>query len=212
MLTARPTRIGRWFWKTFSTLGIRFRFHDFHIMGDIIPRSNQSILLLGNHISWWDGFWPLYVNHQLFHKEYYVMMLEKELSQRQFMRQGGAFSIQPGSRSMLESLQYTRKLLENPENLVLMYPQGKIHSIYDTEIEFAPGIERILKKTQGSVQVVFFAAFVEFLSQSKPTVFFRMQAYELPDSLAKGELAEAYQRYYEEALQMQVAYVREFYG
>ena len=132
------------------------------------------------------------------------MMLEEELIQRPFMRQGGAFSIQPGNRSMIHSLNYAAELLQVPENMVLIYPQGKIHSLYESNIEFASGINHILKKAGPKVQAIFFAAMIDFLSKAKPTVRFYLRELSFsPDT----NLNEEYQKFYDECQQRQKAFV-----
>jgi len=147
----------------------------------------RSLLLVGNHISWWDGFWPLYLNRRYWHKHYHVMMLETQLRARPFMRQGGAFSILPGSRTVLDSLAYAGQLLEDPTKLVLMFPQGKIHSLYQPEIRFARGAERLWQPERS--QLFFLAAFPEYLSHPRPTLFYYVEEANADQALAEGYAA-----------------------
>jgi hypothetical protein len=51
-------------------------------------------------------------------------MPEEQLATRMFLNKAGAFSIKPGSRSAIESLNYASSLLYEPENLVVVFPQG----------------------------------------------------------------------------------------
>ena len=150
MIPAKPTFRGRLFWNTFVRVSMKVAFKEVIIEGERI-NPEHSIVLIGNHISWWDGFFALYLNQHIFNKQYYVMMLEKELRKQRFMRQGGAFSIEPGSRSMVRSFAYTQELLASPQNLVTIFPQGKIHSQYETAISFQPGIGKMLDPDRGRV-------------------------------------------------------------
>ena len=162
-----------------------------------------SILLIGNHISWWDGFFALWLNQQVFQRNYYVMMLEEELNKRKFMRQGGAFSINPGNRSIVESLSYTTSLLNDPGNLVVVFPQGKIHSQYETDIVFQPGIGKILDRVEGKTQVVFYAAHMDYLSYPKPILHFRLKSYVHQKGNSSSVIENAYREHYRRSLAAQ---------
>ena len=135
------------------------------------------------------------------------MMLEDELAKRSFMRQGGAFSIQPGSRSMIDSLNYAAELLQNPGNMVLLYPQGKIHSLYETDIQFGTGINHILKKAGSQVQVIGFVVLLDFMSRAKPTLRFYLKEMIYSPEL---DLNAAYQKFFNECLEKQKTFVLSF--
>ncbi|MEO1448923.1 MAG: hypothetical protein AAFV07_05305, partial [Bacteroidota bacterium] len=97
IIPAAPSRFGRWAWETFCSLSIAWSFDHVEVMMDKLSvAKDKSILLVGNHISWWDGFWPIWLNARHIGKQYHVMMLEEQLRPRMFMTKGGAFSIQPG--------------------------------------------------------------------------------------------------------------------
>lgn len=46
---------------------------------------NKSILFIGNHFSWWDGFFTYYLKMHLFKKDFNVMMLEEELKKEFYL-------------------------------------------------------------------------------------------------------------------------------
>lgn len=205
MIPAAPTRFGRWVWQNFCRYSIRLAFSDFQIVGDAQRLDPQrSGLLIGNHISWWDGFWPIELNRRLWRREYYVMMLESQLSIRPFMRRGGAFSIDPGQRSMVQSVRYAAELLQDPQHLVLIFPQGKIHSQYDHDFSFAPGVSKVLQLAGDRTQVIFYAALLDYGSQARPIL--RMYL-ETPELAPGQDLAPAYQRFFEASVQAQQAWV-----
>ncbi len=157
---------------------------------------DKSVLMIGNHISWWDGFWPIEMNRRLWKRSYFVMMLETQLSIRPFLRQGGAFSIQPGSRDMIASLRYASSLLGDPRNIVLIFPQGKIHSQYARDVAFAAGVEKILRQAAGPVQVLFYAAFLDYGSFSQPTLRIILRRW---DHDGDPSIHAAYLRFFNEA-------------
>lgn len=201
MIVASPSALGRFFWENFSAWSMRvcFRRVEYDRELKIVP--DQALLLIGNHISWWDGFWPMMLNKWFFRKKYHVMMLESELSKRLFMTKGGAFSINPGNRSMVETIRYTAGLLENPANMVLMYPQGKIHSIYDDDFVFQPGLEKIYQRCTKPFQTVFFAAMVDYGSFPRPLLRMYLSVYN--GGFAAEEITRAYREFYATALEQQ---------
>ena len=135
------------------------------------------ILMLGNHTSWWDGFLAQYINLELFNRKVHIMMLEEQLEKRMFLNRTGAYSIRKGHRSALESLKYTAGLLSDPGNLVILFPQGKIHSILDHPVTFEPGWYRIFKDVARPVQVVFFITLFDFFSSRKPELHIYLYDY-----------------------------------
>lgn len=169
MITAAPTILGRWFWQTTARIGIKRQFRNFLLIDPVSVSPERSVLLIGNHISWWDGFLAMEANRQIWRKKFYVMMLEDQLEKRPFMRQTGAFSVKPGSRDVITSLQYAADLLADPRHIVLIFPQGKIHSQHDRSFRFGAGVERILRHCP-TTQIVFFASFLDYGSYPTPTV------------------------------------------
>ncbi|MEZ4774378.1 MAG: lysophospholipid acyltransferase family protein [Bacteroidia bacterium] len=201
MIVASPSLFGRFFWENFSAWSMRVCFRKVEYDRELKIAPDKALLLIGNHISWWDGFWPMMLNKWFFRKEYHVMMLESELSKRLFMTKGGAFSINPGNRSMVETIRYTASLLENPANMVLMYPQGKIHSIYDDNFVFQPGLEKIYQRCTKPFQTVFFASMVDYGSFPRPLLRMYLSVYS--GGFSAEEITQAYRQFYATARERQ---------
>ncbi len=146
-------------------------------MGDVDVRNN-SVLLIANHTGWWDGFWALYVSYSIYRKKYHFMMLEPELRKRWLFNYSGGFSVAHGSRSSIESLNYTAELLKDSGNLALMFPQAKMHSIYNDNLKFERGVEYILKRCEVKPKIVFLATLVDYFEHPKPDVYFYLGEYE----------------------------------
>lgn len=186
-----------WFYTRFFNWYIhRIMASDFHKV-EIIGSENvekKAVLMLGNHVSWWDGFWALYLNNQLFKKKIHVMMLEDQLRMRRFLSKFGAFSIDPNTRSVVESLNYSVDLLSNPNNLLVMYPQGKLHSMHQSDIVFERGIEKILSRCV-EVNLMFYAAFVDYFSNRKPTLTIYIEQVEF-DRYNSSDLNSMYCDFY----------------
>jgi hypothetical protein len=159
---------------------------------------HQSILLLPNHYSWWDGFLMYYLNKLVFKKQFHVMILEETGRKFFFMKYLGAYTVQKGSRDILASLDYTASLLAEPDNLVLIFPQGTLYSNFTDEIKFQNGLSRVLNLAAGQFQTVFAVSFIEYLQNKKPTANINLEV--VADSFTNIEgLKIAFQTYYQSA-------------
>nr|WP_319269082.1 1-acyl-sn-glycerol-3-phosphate acyltransferase [uncultured Draconibacterium sp.] len=175
-------------------------FQSFTINGAIQDKS-LPILLICNHVSWWDGIWTLYTNQQLFKRKYHFMMLEEELRKNWFFQYTGGFSITKQSKSIFETFDYTAKLLSDAQNLVLLFPQGNIKSIYQNQFEFEKGIEKILQRTKNEIQIIFQANLIDYFADAKPNAFFFLQQYTGAYELKK--LETAYNIFYKQCMEAQ---------
>jgi 1-acyl-sn-glycerol-3-phosphate acyltransferase len=108
---------------------------------------NASVLLISNHQSWWDGILLFLINKRYWKKKFHVMMLEEELKKRMFLSRLGAFSVHKKSSSVGTSLEYAEKILEDPNNLVLIFPQGRIESPFSTQFTWPKGVQTLAKST-----------------------------------------------------------------
>lgn len=186
------------FFKLYTLWKIRRNFHGVHIKGGYTEK-DLPLLLVSNHISWWDGFWAMYVNLKLFRRKFYFMMLEEQLRKHMFFNKAGGYSVRKGSRSLIDTLIYTASLLEDKSNLVLLFPQGEFSSLYEAEIRFEKGIEYILKKTSAKVQIIFMVNLIEYFSESKPGLFIYISEYQGQDFDAVSLEAE-YNRFYKRCI------------
>ncbi|MFC2112998.1 lysophospholipid acyltransferase family protein [Bacteroidota bacterium] len=168
-----------------------------------IHQSYQSpVLLIGNHFSWWDGFIGYYLNFTIFKKRYHVMMLEEQLEKRMFLSKVGAFSVNKSSRSITESLSYSSEILSNRDNLLLLFPQGKIETIYTRSFVFERGIEKILTGLPETPIVYFMVNLVDYFSKEKPSLFIRTEKFD--GDLTRENIQDSYNRFYDNCVSKQV--------
>ncbi|HEX2921656.1 MAG TPA: lysophospholipid acyltransferase family protein [Bacteroidales bacterium] len=173
------------FFRLYTNLSIRRSFHRVVISGEIAD-NGLPVLVLSNHTSWWDGFWIVYMNMKLFKRRFFFMMLESQLRKKMFFNHTGGYSVLQGSRSILESIEYTIELLNDKENMVLLFPQGRIESIHNRNISFAKGIARISERLKGKVQVVFAVCLPDYFSERKPSVYIYLGEYDYSVQCAKA--------------------------
>ncbi len=187
------------FFKFYAAYKIRRNFNSVTISNKFID-NGLPLLLICNHLSWWDGFWVMYANLKVFHRKFHFMMLEEQLRKYSFFINSGGYSVKKHNRSVLESINYTIEILRVNENLVMLFPQGKITSIYDQSVHFESGLERILKAVNGKVQVVFLANLVDFFSNSKPSLFIYIQGWNNTENEISG-IQEDYNSFYKACIE-----------
>ncbi len=155
---------------------IKRDFRKVTIIGDFTP-DDRSILLVPNHFSWWDGFFAWELNRKHLNKKFYLMMLESELNKYMFFSKLGAFSINPSSKGMLESLRYASNTLEQPGNLMVFFPQGKLYSQHHITLEFQKGIERIVANSH-KFRLLMCANLIDYYAYRKPSLNIYIQEFE----------------------------------
>lgn len=156
------------FYCWYAKIMVRRHFSNFIVD---VPKISQSrpLLVLSNHHTWWDGFWVLLVNKRFLKKRFHVMMLDEQLKKHPTFAHIGAFGIAKGRRQVLESLDYTVGLLSSSDNMVLVFPQGKLHSQHIEQMEFGKGIGYVLKN-QPDIDVLMLVSFTDYFEHQRPEV------------------------------------------
>lgn len=189
------------FFELYSLVKIKLNFSEVHILGELNP-SNKALLIIANHISWWDGFWIVYLNLKKLHRRFHFMMLREQLEKNWYFKYAGGYSVEKKSRSIIESLDYTAGLLNNPRNMVLIFPQGEIKSMHGQEMVFEKGIQRIMEKTSGEIQIVFVANLIDYFSAPKPGIYMHIESYS-GNLFDKNTLESEYNVFYRSAVDYQ---------
>jgi 1-acyl-sn-glycerol-3-phosphate acyltransferase len=186
------------FFKMYALYKVRRNFNEVKITGAFEDKK-LPVLLVSNHMSWWDGFWAMYLNIKVLHRKFHFMMLEEQLRRYSFFINTGGYSVRKGSRSIVETIDYTKRLLADNRNMVLLFPQGRITSVYDQSLKFEKGLDHILKNMEGKVHVVFLANLVDYLSFEKPTLYMYLREYFFSGS-GSARPEEEYNRFYRECM------------
>ena len=126
------------------------------------------------------------------------MVLEETMQRVNIFKYLGGFSIAKNSKQIMGSLNYAAELLSNPDNMVLIFPQGKLYSNFVDAIAFEKGLLKIAAQAAGNFQYVFAATFIENLEHKKPVVNISFKTYKEAD-IVPGEIQRAYQRHYQSA-------------
>ena len=197
MILPKHSKFHGWLLTLFLKNKFKSNFSKFEIAGKLELTQDKSILLIGNHSTWWDGFIGWHLNQTLFKKKFHVLMLEEQLKKFWFFRYCGAFGIQPNSRKTIESLELSKNILNDPNNLLNYFPQGKFHSLYDLNPSFKKGIEKILIE-KPTCQIIFFGIFFEFFENEKPMLKVYLEEFKnMNENISKTDLEQAFHQFLE---------------
>lgn len=153
---------------------LRKSFHSFYLHGSAPEISDRPIILAPNHSTWWDGFFVYILNQLYLKKKFHIMILEEQLAKYRFFRRLGGFSIdQLSPKKMMESLQYTSRLLNDTRNLAVIFPQGELLPNHIRPIACRPGIGRILKMAEIEIDLIPLSIKTQHLGEQNAEVFFK---------------------------------------
>jgi 1-acyl-sn-glycerol-3-phosphate acyltransferase len=190
------------FFQLYGIYLIKKKFHSVNFNGKIRDEK-LPVIVLSNHISWWDGFWIMYFNRKILKRKFYFMMLEDQLRKHWYFNYCGGFSVNKNSKSLIESLKYCIDLLEHTDNMVLLFPQGEIKSMHMQNIEFQKGIEYILHNCSNNIQILFIANIIDYFSNPKPTLNIYFEEY-TEKAFEIKNLEEAYNKFYLKSINTQI--------
>ncbi|WP_165852101.1 1-acyl-sn-glycerol-3-phosphate acyltransferase [Mucilaginibacter terrenus] len=165
----------KWIFRTYVNRLVKNEFHEI-TYNNVLIDPERSVLLIGNHFSFWDGLILFYLNEKLFKKKFHVMILEETARKSSMLRYGGAFTVNKTSKDVIASLNYAAELLKDPSKLVLMFPQGKLFSNFVEEVKFEKGVMRLIDKAGERCQVIFAATFIQYFRHKKPNVNVYLEA------------------------------------
>jgi len=166
----------RWFWDRY----LKWKYHRafaricFNLeaaLGQLDP--SLPVILIPNHISWWDGFFCFEVQNRLRPGSgIYSLMLESELKKFPILRQVGCFGMEPGNPVSVRRafLEFRELVVKNPYRTLTFFPQGEISPLRQRPLGFLRGIET-LTKIIGRLQYVPLGIHIEPLNREKPTAF-----------------------------------------
>ena len=201
---ARHIPLFVWFFKIYIHWNLKIKFNRLSVVYKNLTIDNPtSLLVVANHFTWWDGFLIHWLNEMCWGKKFHVMMLESQLKKFKILNKAGAYAINKDSREVLTTLDYTVKILSNPNHLVLMFPQGQITSMHVKHIHFKKGLERIVHKIKDSGTLVFVVVLVDYYSTKKPNLFFYVKDVKQSYQYSSEELEQQYNEFYIECIEMQ---------
>lgn len=171
---------------------------------DTLHTHEQSaVLLLANHFSWWDGYLMVYLNNKVFKKKFHVLVTSTDYHDRWFLKYFGAFAPEQKGKDVVETLLYAGQLLDDPSNLVLLFPQGKLYSGHIGSVSFEKGIMQVLNASKKKFQIVFSATLSDYFAHRKPEVKTYLSTWEAEEYTSLQLLKSEYNKHYDRAIRTQ---------
>lgn len=166
---------------------------------------DKAILLLSNHFSWWDGFLMFQLNRLYFKKKFHIIITEDNYKKVWFLKYLGSFSVNKNSKSVVQTLDFAGKLLHDPQNLLLIFPQGKLFSNHTNSVNFQRGLMSIIAASNNQFQFILSAAFADYFEERKPTITCYLQNLNPDIEMNLKSIQEAYNRHYESSRNQQTS-------
>lgn len=102
---------------------------------------------------------------------------------------------------MLATLTDAGKLLNDPQNLVLIFPQGKLGSNHVDEVVFEKGLTNLINASDKNFQYLFSAMFVDYFDKRKPSVWCKLKQVPANELEGLSMIREVYNKHYQESRQ-----------
>ena len=169
-------RLGRWVQIAFLFFfrpWMRSRIRTVRLGTHEDPLPGRPLLLVANHVSWWDGFLLLSLQRSIRpDARLTTVMLEREIRRVPFLRLLGATGLVPGSLASLRGLlkRLRDSWAKTPKGALAFFPQGGIWPSARRPLSFQPGIRRIARDA-APCAVLPIGLHVEPLNRLIPTAF-----------------------------------------
>lgn len=200
MIKANYNPLSLWFYSSYFRVLQKIFFRKISVINESIFPEGQSVLLLQNHFSLYDGYWSMYLCHKVLKRRFHVMMLEEQMGKRMFLTRCGVFSVRKNSRDLIESLNYAGELLQNPRNVVTIYPSGEIISHHLQNFTFQKGFSR-LTNDQINCSIALAVVLIDHFSLARPEIRIYLQNYS--GERAAKAIENAYHLFYQSCISKQ---------
>ncbi len=163
-------------------------------------KEDEAVLLLANRFSWWDGFMLFQLNKRIFKKQFHALVTTADYEQLRYLKYFGAFAPERKGKDGLETLMYAGQLLDDPKNLVLIFPQGKIKSAHVNDIVFEKGVMQVVNASKKKFQTIFSVILVDYFNQRKPSAKAYLAAWKAEEYVSLQLLKSEYNKHYDKAI------------
>ena len=170
------SRTDRITWNAFDAVfkpWMRRRLHVCTAGLDSPLPTDQPLLLVSNHVSWWDGFLLREIQRQLRPDSViYTLALERELRQHPVLRLTGGIGVDPTSPASIRRAlnEFESKRRNFPRAMFGYFPQGCIAPSYRRPLGFRRGVE-LFAPQLAPVTILPVAIHIEPISGLAPTAF-----------------------------------------
>lgn len=174
MIKAKSNYYARIIFDIYINKLLKKNFSHFYLINNFPElKSNDSVVLVPNHFSWWDGFFIDWVLKKETNYSIKLMMLERQLKRYWFFNYIGAFSIDPEKpTSTKETMSYSRSLIRAKENALIIYSQGIIEPYEKRPIKLKKGL-RVILKTLENIKVIPVGFKISYSEEKSPSILCR---------------------------------------
>jgi 1-acyl-sn-glycerol-3-phosphate acyltransferase len=193
MIKDKPIKILKWFFTGVEKYVLR---HFSKVSFLDVPELSQdkAAMVLMNHFSFNDGAILHQLCRKILHRQFKVMVVEDQLRDFILLKYAGCFSINKRSRSIVESLNYAAEQLNDPGNMLGIFPQGQVYSTHLNQVHFEKGLEKILDKAKKPIQLIFAVALLDYLDSFKPHARIYLKEYRGLKNI--DDIEKAYNEFY----------------
>jgi len=137
------------------------------------PRPGRAIVLVGNHISWWDGFLLREIQRHLRPgAPFHTVVVAEQLGRHPMLRRLGGVPVTPSAPSSVLAMLRTlgRLRARDPETVFGYFPQGRIWPSSRRPLSLRRGIEAVARIV-APAEIVPVSIHIEPLVSTRPTPF-----------------------------------------
>ena len=134
-----------------------------------LANPNYANLLYGNHSCFHDGQVAYYICRKMFNANFYLMI--QELYKLSLLSKIGGFSVEKDSPlEALKSINYASNLLADKDNMLWIFPQGRVMPPDYRPIKFESGLTYLSNKVKG-LNLIPVAIRYTYVRDVKPEIF-----------------------------------------
>lgn len=166
-----PNR-GMRFFETWFLPWMRTRVRAIRMAGVRRLDEERPLVMVANHISWWDGFIVRAVQRGVRpYSPFSVIMVREQFERLRLFGWIGGVPIEPGSASstMATIAELRRRAAERPDLTVAFFPQGRIWPSTRRPLGFGRGVELFIRRLGADVLPI--GIHLEPLNRVSPTCF-----------------------------------------
>ena len=128
----------------YARLYLGKHFHSLRLLGSLPNDTPGPLVVFLNHAAWWDPLICLFLRGEFFgRRSAYAPIESTALERYRFLKRIGFFAVETGTtRGAAQFLKTSRAILEKPENVLFVTPQGKFADVR-APLLFAPGLEHL---------------------------------------------------------------------
>lgn len=175
MIKAEHKKWARLLYDIYITRLLKQNFNRF-LQTNEFPNVNKesALIITPNHFSWWDGFFAAYYADKIIHRKIHLLMLEEQLKRYWFFNKVGAYSINISNpKSMIETINYTADVLNDKNNFVVYYPQGKIESYDKRPPTLKEGIIKVVERIKIPTEILPVIFKIVYSTNKQPDILVR---------------------------------------